>query len=177
MDLLRLGVLSTSSKENEFRRPIHPLHVDRIDADVRARIVLEHGYGERYGVTDAHLAGQVHALAARRRGSGDDPGLDRHAAHPHRAGGDGALDAVVGVRGARVPPDTVWCATPRSCPSGPRVAGRGPQAPLGSARRTSSTTRADRAAASSTARWKSAPASGPHRSETARTETNGTPRR
>ena len=54
MDRLSLGVLATSSKENEFRLPIHPQHFDRIDPDLRARIVLEHGYGDRYGVSDDH---------------------------------------------------------------------------------------------------------------------------
>ena len=49
-------MLGTSSKENEFRLPIHPLHLDRIDADLRRRIVLETGYGERFGVHDGQLA-------------------------------------------------------------------------------------------------------------------------
>ena len=54
-DQLSLGVLGTSSKEAELRLPIHPRHVDRIDADLRAQIVLEHGYGDRYGVSDQQL--------------------------------------------------------------------------------------------------------------------------
>ncbi|MCU0263267.1 MAG: N(5)-(carboxyethyl)ornithine synthase [Candidatus Nanopelagicales bacterium] len=53
---LTLGVLSTSSKENELRLPIHPHHLERIDADLRARIVLERGYGLRFGVADEHLS-------------------------------------------------------------------------------------------------------------------------
>ena len=65
MDQLSLGVLATSSKENEFRRPIHPQHFDRIDADLRARIVLETGYGERYGVSDEHLATKVGGISSR----------------------------------------------------------------------------------------------------------------
>ena len=36
MDQLSLGVMSRSRKENERRLPIHPLHVERIDADLRA---------------------------------------------------------------------------------------------------------------------------------------------
>ena len=62
MDQLTLGVLAISSKENEFRRPIHPQHIDRIDADLRARMFLEHGYGTRYGVSDEHLATLVAGL-------------------------------------------------------------------------------------------------------------------
>ena len=65
MSQIRLGVLATSSKENEFRRPIHPQHFDRIDADLRARIVLEQGYGEQYGVSDEHLATLVGGLLTR----------------------------------------------------------------------------------------------------------------
>jgi alanine dehydrogenase len=65
MNQLSLGVLATSSKENEFRLPIHPQHFNRIDADLRARIFLERGYGERYGVSDEHLTTQVAGLRSR----------------------------------------------------------------------------------------------------------------
>ena len=40
MDQLSLGVLATSRKENESRLPLHPRHLDQIDADLRARIYL-----------------------------------------------------------------------------------------------------------------------------------------
>ena len=65
MSRLSLGVLGSSSKENEFRLPVHPKHVDRIDADLRARIVLEHGYGERFGVRDDQLAPLVAGMRTR----------------------------------------------------------------------------------------------------------------
>lgn len=65
MDQLTLGVLATSSKENEHRRPIHPRHLDRIDEDLRARIYLEHGYGDHYGVFAEHLAPQVAGMRSR----------------------------------------------------------------------------------------------------------------
>ena len=65
MSGLRLGILGCSSKENEFRLPIHPKHVERIDEDLRARIVLEHGYGLRYGVPDDQLAPLVAGLRTR----------------------------------------------------------------------------------------------------------------
>lgn len=58
-DLLALGVLGSSAKEDERRLPLHPRHLDRIDPDLRARIVLEAGYGERFDVTDAALADLV----------------------------------------------------------------------------------------------------------------------
>jgi alanine dehydrogenase len=65
MDQLSLGVLATSSKENELRLPIHPQHLDRIDAGLRARIVFERGYGERFGVSDDQLASKAVAMGSR----------------------------------------------------------------------------------------------------------------
>ena len=59
MGLLTVGALSASHKENEHRLPIHPAHVERIDADLRAHIYLEKGYGLQYGVSDDHLGPQV----------------------------------------------------------------------------------------------------------------------
>ena len=56
---LRLGVLATSSKENESRLPIHPHHIEQIDPDLRADMILERGYGQRFGVSDEHLAALV----------------------------------------------------------------------------------------------------------------------
>ena len=65
MDQLRLGVVGRSRKENERRLAIHPLHVDRIAADLRERIYLERGYGEHFGVSDEQLAGSVAGLRTR----------------------------------------------------------------------------------------------------------------
>ena len=64
-DQLSVGVLGASSKADEFRLPIHPYHFERIDADLRARIVLEHGYGDRYGASDRQLAAQVAGMRSR----------------------------------------------------------------------------------------------------------------
>ena len=44
-----LGVLGKSRKIDEHRVPIHPGHLERIDPALRARMVLEEGYGERLG--------------------------------------------------------------------------------------------------------------------------------
>jgi alanine dehydrogenase len=65
MDQPILGILSRSSKENERRVPIHPLHFERIDPDLRGRIYLEHGYGERFGMPDEQLAPFVAGLRCR----------------------------------------------------------------------------------------------------------------
>ncbi|MBS2533982.1 N(5)-(carboxyethyl)ornithine synthase [Catenulispora sp. NF23] len=62
---LELGIVAHSRKENEHRLPIHPAHFERIDADVRARIHLEEGYGERFGVPDSRLAPLVAGIRSR----------------------------------------------------------------------------------------------------------------
>ncbi len=67
MDKLSLGVMSRSRKQDERRLPIHPLHVERIDPDLRERIHLERGYGERFGVLDEQLAPHVAGLLPRQR--------------------------------------------------------------------------------------------------------------
>ncbi|MER3389545.1 MAG: N(5)-(carboxyethyl)ornithine synthase [Microcella sp.] len=54
-ELLRLGVVATSRKADEQRLPIHPAHLERVDADLRASMFLERGYGARFGVADAEL--------------------------------------------------------------------------------------------------------------------------
>jgi len=63
--LLRLGVIGRSSKENEFRLPIHPGHVARLEPEIAAQITLEHGYGEKFGHADATLAPHVAGFASR----------------------------------------------------------------------------------------------------------------
>lgn len=65
MEPLRLGVFGRSAKENEWRLPIHPHHLERVDADLLARISLEAGYGERFGISDEQLAVHVGDLRTR----------------------------------------------------------------------------------------------------------------
>lgn len=62
---MSLGVVGTSAKENEHRLPLHPDHLEGIDADIRARMTLETGYGTRFGVPDDVLSGLVGAIAPR----------------------------------------------------------------------------------------------------------------
>ena len=65
MDLLSVGVLARSRKENEQRLAIHPRHLERIDASLRRHIYLEHGYGERFGMPDEQLADHVAGVRSR----------------------------------------------------------------------------------------------------------------
>lgn len=63
--LLTLGVLATSRKADERRLPIHPAHLERVDADLRAKLILERGYGLRFGIQDSELEPLVGAMATR----------------------------------------------------------------------------------------------------------------
>jgi len=65
VEQLRLGIMARSRKENERRLPIHPAHLERIEPDLRRRIYLERGYGERFGVPDVQLAAQIAGLRSR----------------------------------------------------------------------------------------------------------------
>jgi alanine dehydrogenase len=65
VDRLSLGVVGRSSKENEHRLPIHPLHLDRVEAELRPRLFFEHGYAERFGMADEELAPLVAGFRTR----------------------------------------------------------------------------------------------------------------
>jgi alanine dehydrogenase len=60
-----LGVVGTSHKPDERRLPIHPAHVERIDAGLRRRMFLERGYARGFGVSDEQLATRVGGLLSR----------------------------------------------------------------------------------------------------------------
>ena len=62
---LSLGVMARSLKENERRLPIHPDHLGRIPDDLRGRVYLERGYGDRFGVSDDQLTRWVGGLRTR----------------------------------------------------------------------------------------------------------------
>jgi alanine dehydrogenase len=65
MDLLDLGVIARTAKENERRLPIHPRHLDRLPDPVRPHVFLEEGYGERFGFGDDELRPLVAGLLTR----------------------------------------------------------------------------------------------------------------
>ncbi len=62
---LTLGILASTRKPDERRLPIHPLHLDRIAPEIRGQLILEEGYGERFGLSDAELAPLVGRIAPR----------------------------------------------------------------------------------------------------------------
>lgn len=65
MEKLSLGVMARSLKENERRLSLHPHHLGRIPDDLRERVYLEHGYGERFGLSDDQLKGLVAGFRTR----------------------------------------------------------------------------------------------------------------
>ena len=65
MQALTLGVVATSRKPDERRQAIHPAHLGRIDADLRARMFFERGYGDELGSSDEEIAPLVGGLRSR----------------------------------------------------------------------------------------------------------------
>lgn len=63
--LLSLGLLGDSSMENEKRLPIHPHHLDRIDPDLRARMIVERGYGADFQLEPGYVESRVGRVAER----------------------------------------------------------------------------------------------------------------
>jgi alanine dehydrogenase len=59
---LTLGVVATSRKPDERRQAIHPGHLERIDAGLRARMLFEHGYGDLLGSSDGEIGALVGGL-------------------------------------------------------------------------------------------------------------------
>src|SRR4051812_31734556 len=64
--ILTLGAIAASSKPDERRLPLHPARLDRIEPEVRERIILETGYGDRFGLSDEQLRPLVGGIASRR---------------------------------------------------------------------------------------------------------------
>ena len=63
---LTLGVIGKSNKPDEKRLPIHPRHLEGIDPELRKSIILETGYGERFGFADSHLEALVGRMSPRK---------------------------------------------------------------------------------------------------------------
>jgi alanine dehydrogenase len=62
---LTLGAVATSRKPDERRQAIHPAHLGRIDADLRARMFFERGYGDALGSSDEEIEPLVGGLRSR----------------------------------------------------------------------------------------------------------------
>jgi alanine dehydrogenase len=65
MQPMTMGVLADSRKADERRLPIHPHHLERVDPQLRERLILQSGYGDRFGVSDSALESLVGRVASR----------------------------------------------------------------------------------------------------------------
>jgi alanine dehydrogenase len=65
MDRLTIGVVGTTRKPDERRRPLHPAHFERIDEAVRSHLLVERGYGEHFGAGDDEVATWVAGVVDR----------------------------------------------------------------------------------------------------------------
>jgi alanine dehydrogenase len=65
VEQLSLGAIARSRKPDEYRLPIHPAHLGRVDPAIRRSIFLEAGYGERFGAADDRLTTLVAGLRTR----------------------------------------------------------------------------------------------------------------
>ena len=57
MKKLKIGVLGTSLKENEYRLPIHPLHLDGIDGQVKKNLYFENSYASKFNINSENFLG------------------------------------------------------------------------------------------------------------------------
>ncbi len=62
---LTLGMVGSSTKENEKRVAIHPAHFGLIDAETRRSVYVEKGFGAPFRIPDERYAGQVAGLLTR----------------------------------------------------------------------------------------------------------------
>lgn len=62
---LTLGLFGISHKADEHRVPVHPAHLERIPDELRRRILIEEGYGARFGVSDSELSALVARVCSR----------------------------------------------------------------------------------------------------------------
>lgn len=65
MELLRMGVIGTSMKEDERRLPIHPDHLERLPMAMRRQLVFEKGYGLPFNLSDVELSEMTGGIATR----------------------------------------------------------------------------------------------------------------
>ncbi len=65
--LLTIGVIGKSLKENEKRVAIHPEHIKLIPQEFRKQITFEEGYGLRFGTDDSTLANLTSKRVASRQ--------------------------------------------------------------------------------------------------------------
>lgn len=64
-EYLTLGIFGTSNKENEFRLPIHPDHLQHLSPMVKGQIFVEKGYGRKFGTDENYLEAHTAGILSR----------------------------------------------------------------------------------------------------------------
>ena len=67
MNLLTIGVIGNSNKENEHRVPIHPEQIEWIDLSVRKKMYFEKGYGLPFQIPDEVIEDQTAGMLDRQQ--------------------------------------------------------------------------------------------------------------
>ena len=65
MNLLKMGVIGTSKKEDERRVPIHPEHLKRLPEYIRRQLIFEKGYGAPFNIDDKEISDLTGGIATR----------------------------------------------------------------------------------------------------------------
>lgn len=65
MNLLTMGVIGTSKKQDERRVPIHPEHLNRLPEHIRRQLIFEKGYGAPFNITDEEIRAKTGGIASR----------------------------------------------------------------------------------------------------------------
>ncbi|WP_340200816.1 N(5)-(carboxyethyl)ornithine synthase [Ascidiimonas sp. W6] len=65
MNLLQMGVIGTSKKEDERRVPIHPAHLKRLPEPIRRQLIFEKGYGAPFNIKDEEISALTGGMASR----------------------------------------------------------------------------------------------------------------
>ena len=65
MNLLKMGVIGTSKKEDEKRVPIHPEHLKRLPEYIRRQLIFEKGYGAPFNIDDKEISDLTGGIATR----------------------------------------------------------------------------------------------------------------
>ena len=60
-----MGVIWTSKKEEEYRIPIHPEHLQRLPEKIRRQLIFEEGYGAPFDMADSEIAAITGGIATR----------------------------------------------------------------------------------------------------------------
>lgn len=62
---ITVGMVGSSTKENEKRVALHPVHFSKFDPETRAQVFVEKGYGKQFRISDEEMRPHVAGLMER----------------------------------------------------------------------------------------------------------------